>query len=108
METEIERVYFSIGDTAKIFDLTPATLRFWEKEFTEIKPFKNKKGERYYTRQDIEIIRTIHYLTKTKGYTLKGAKEAMKSNFVGETCNAHIAETLLKVKNMLLEIKENL
>lgn len=91
-----------------MFDLTPATLRFWEKEFTDIKPFKNKKGERYYNRQDIEIIRTIHYLTKTKGYTLKGAKEAMKSNFLNETCNAHIAETLLKIKSFLLEIKESL
>ena len=47
MNMDIERSYFSIGDTAKMFNLTPATLRFWEKEFTEIKPFKNKKGERY-------------------------------------------------------------
>lgn len=108
MDTEIERSYFSIGDTAKMFNLTPATLRFWEKEFTEIKPFKNKKGERYYTRQDIDIIKTIHYLTKTKGYTLKGAREAMKNNFIEETCNAHIAETLLKVKQLLLAIKEAL
>jgi len=83
-------------------------LRFWEKEFTEIKPFKNKKGERYYTRQDIDIIKTIHYLTKTKGYTLKGAKEAMKSNFMQETCNAHIADTLLKIKALLLDIKDAL
>ena len=105
---DIERSYFSIGDTAKMFGLTPSTLRFWEKEFAEIKPFKNKKGERYYTRQDIDIIKTIHYLTKTKGYTLKGAKEAMKSNFIQETCNAHIADTLLKVKQLLLDIKEAL
>ena len=108
MNLDIERSYFSIGDTAKMFGLTPSTLRFWEKEFTEIKPFKNKKGERYYTRQDIDIIKTIHYLTKTKGYTLKGAKEAMKSNFMQETCNAHIANTLLKIKELLLDIKDAL
>ncbi|MCQ2270203.1 MAG: MerR family transcriptional regulator [Bacteroidales bacterium] len=108
MEEDIERSYFSIGDTSKMFDLTPATLRYWEKEFSEIKPFKNKKGERYYSRQDIDLIKTIHYLTKTKGYTLKGAKEAMKNNFMKETYNAHIASTLLKIKDLLLEIKEGL
>ena len=47
-------------------------------------------------------------LTKTKGYTLKGAKEAMKSNFMQETCNAHIANTLLKIKELLLDIKDAL
>lgn len=107
-DMEIERTYYSIGDTAKMFDLNPSTLRFWEKEFTEIKPFKNKKGERYYTRQDIDIIKTIHYLTKVKGYTLKGAKDALKGNFIKEACNAQIADTLLKVKQLLLEIKEGL
>lgn len=108
MDQETERKYFSIGETAKMLGLTHATLRFWEKEFPDIKPFKNKKGERYYNRQDIEIIKTILYLTKTKGYTLKGTKEAMKSDYMKETCNAHIADTLTKVKNLLLEIKEEL
>ena len=108
INTDIERSYYSIGDTAKMFGLTPATLRFWEKEFVEIKPFKNKKGERYYTRQDIELIKTIHYLTKVKGYTLKGAKDALKGNFIKEACNAQIADTLLKIKQLLLKIKEAL
>lgn len=108
MENEIQRSYYSIGDVAKMFDLTPATLRYWEKEFSEIKPFKNKKGERYYTLHDVDTIKTIHYLTKIKGFTLKGAKDALKSNFIQETCNAQIAETLVKMKKMLLDIKAGL
>ncbi len=108
MENEIQRSYFSIGDVAKMFDLTPATLRYWEKEFSEIKPFKNKKGERYYSRHDVDTIKTIYYLTKTKGYTLKGAKDALKQDFVQATSNAQIADTLLKIKKMLLDIKANL
>ncbi|MDL2308844.1 MerR family transcriptional regulator [Bacteroidales bacterium OttesenSCG-928-B11] len=105
---EIEKVYFSIGETAKMFDVNASLLRYWEKEFDVIKPFKNKKGDRYYTKNDLETIRTIHYLTKIKGYTLQGAKEAMKRNPVQEKDNAYITDTLLKMKNLLLEIKEDL
>lgn len=105
---EIEKVYFSIGETAKMFDVNASLLRYWEKEFEMIKPFKNKKGDRYYTKKDIETIRTIHYLTKIKGYTLQGAKDALKSNLVKESGNAQIVDTLLKIKKLLLEIKEDL
>ncbi|MDR2980353.1 MAG: MerR family transcriptional regulator [Bacteroidales bacterium] len=105
---EIEKVYFSIGETAKMFDVNASLLRYWEKEFEMIKPFKNKKGDRYYTKKDIETIRTIHYLTKIKGYTLQGAKDALKNNLVKESGNAQIVDTLLKIKKLLLEIKEDL
>ena len=77
------------------------------KEFDTIKPYKNKR-ESIFCISNIETIRTIHYLTKTKGYTLQGAKDAMKNNLEKETQNAKIADTLAKVKNILLEIKEEL
>lgn len=105
---EIEKVYFSIGETAKMFDVNASLLRYWEKEFEMIKPFKNKKGDRYYTKKDIETIRTIHYLTKIKGYTLQGAKDALKNNLMAEKDNAYIVDTLLKMKKLLIEIKEDL
>ena len=105
---EIEKFYFSIGEVAKMFDVNHSLLRFWEKEFSMIKPHKNKKGDRFYTKKDIEIIRTIYYLTKTKGYTLQGAKDALKNNFIKEAGTAQVVETLSKIKNILLEIKEEL
>lgn len=105
---EIEKVYYSIGETAKMFEVNPSLLRYWEKEFDMIKPYKNKKGDRFFTRKDIEIIRTIHYLTKVKGYTLQGAKDALKNNLIKESSNAHVVDTLLKIKKILLEIKEEL
>ncbi len=108
MQEEIKKVYFSIGEVAEMFEVNTSLLRYWEKEFDTIKPYKNKKGNRYFTLNDIETIRTIHYLTKTKGYTLQGAKDAMKNNLEKETRNAKIADTLAKVKNILLEIKEEL
>ena len=105
---EIERAQYSIGETAKMFGVNTSLLRYWEKEFDMIKPNKNKKGDRFFTTKDIETIRTIYYLTKVKGYTLQGAKEALKSNFAKEAGNAMVVETWLKIKNKLLEIKQEL
>lgn len=105
---EIEKIYYSMGETAEMFGVNQSLLRYWEKEFDLIKPYKNKKGDRYFTKKDIEIIRTIYYLTKTKGYTLQGAKDALKNNFIKEGTNAQVVDTLLKIKKLLLEIKEEL
>lgn len=103
-----DKLYYSIGETSKLFDLPISTLRFWENEFDMLKPRKNKKGDRFFSRNDISIIRTIHYLTKIKGYTLKGAKEVLKENMLQEADNAEIIASLAKIKEMLLQIKMEL
>ncbi len=103
-----DKLYYSIGETSKFFDLPVSTLRYWENEFDLLKPRKNKKGDRFFSKNDISLIRTIHYLTKVKGYTLKGAKEAMKGNLVQEADNAEIIASLTKIKEMLLQIKDEL
>jgi len=106
--TEKEKLYYSIGETASMFNIPVSTLRYWENEFDVLKPHKNKKGDRFFTKNDIALIRTIHYLTKVKGYTLKGAKEAMKSNLTQEGENATIIKALTDIKEMLLKIKKGL
>jgi DNA-binding transcriptional MerR regulator len=108
MQEEVQKVYYTIGETAEMFQVNPSLLRYWEKEFDVIKPFKNKKGDRYFSLKDIETIRTIHYLTKVKGYTLQGAKDAMKHNPDAASGHAQIVETLTKIKEWLLKIKEEL
>ena len=108
MEKEIEKIYWSIGELAEEFQVAPSLLRHWEKEIDMIKPYKSDKGTRYYSQKDIEIIRTVHHLVKEKGYTLKGAQEAVKNNFVKESSEAFLVNTLTKMKELLLEIKENL
>lgn len=102
---EQEKLWFSIGETAEALNIPASTLRFWEKEFDMIKPRKNKKGDRFYSKNDIAILRTIQYLTKMKGYTLQGAKTAIKNNFMKEAETAAIVDTLTKIRNKLLEIK---
>lgn len=103
-----ERLYYSMGEATAIFGLPASTLRFWEKEFDMLKPRKNKKGDRFFSKNDMDIIRTIYYLTKIKGYTLQGAKDALKRDMIREADNAAIVTSLLKVKEMLLKIKEGL
>ena len=103
-----EKLYYSIGETSEIFGLPASTLRYWEKEFDMIKPRKNKKGDRFFSKNDIALIRTIHYLTRVKGYTLQGAKDALKRNFIEEADNATIISSLMEIKEMLQKIKKEL
>ena len=103
-----EKMYYSMGETCEIFNLPASTLRFWEKEFDVLKPRKNKKGDRFFSKNDISLIRTIHYLTKVKGYTLQGARDAIKGNLIKEADNASIIASLTEIKDMLLSIKKEL
>lgn len=101
-----EKLYFSIGEVAEKFNLAPSALRFWEKEFDTIKPFKNKKGNRFYTQEDIDQISLINHLVKERGLTLKGAKAKIKENKDEVEHNHEIVQKLQEIKNYLIEIKE--
>ena len=77
-EKEIEKLYFTIGEVAQLFNVNTSHIRFWSKEFDVIRPATNKKGNRLYTQSDIENFKKIYHLVKEKGFTLKGAKTEMK------------------------------
>jgi DNA-binding transcriptional MerR regulator len=107
-EPKSEKHYYSIGEVAAKFGLAPSTLRFWEKEFDTIKPFKNKKGDRFYTQGDIDHLSLINHLVKERGMTLKGAKTKIKEN-KSETENTfEIVQKLQQIRGYLLEIREEL
>ena len=103
-----EKLYFSISEVAEKFNLAPSALRFWEKEFDTIKPFKNKKGNRFYTQEDIDHIAMINHLVKERGLTLKGAKAKIKENKDEVDHNYEIVKKLQEIKKYLIEIKETL
>jgi DNA-binding transcriptional MerR regulator len=105
---ESEKQYFSISETAEMFGVKTSLLRSWENSFELLKPFKNQKGTRFFTQKDVEVIRTILYLTKEKGYTLQGARDAIRGNFSNTATPAEIVHKLNTVKDFLLEIKKNL
>jgi DNA-binding transcriptional MerR regulator len=101
-------MFFSIGEVAEKFNVNTSLIRFWEKEFDCIKPYKTKKGTRYFTREDIETFQTVFYLVKQCGYTLQGAKEKLSANKKEVEKNIHIYNSLSKIKQFLLDIKSDL
>lgn len=107
-EKKVEKLYFSIGEVADMFDVNTSLIRFWEKEFDIIKPKKNKKGNRFFTKEDIENFHIIYHLVKERGMTLKGAKQKLKENKEGAEHNFEIVKSLQEIRNMLIEIKEDL
>ncbi len=107
-EKEIEKLYYSITEVSKMFNVNSSLIRFWEKEFKEINPKKNKKGNRLFTKEDIETIRLIHHLVKEKRMTLEGARKNLKDNKKNIVDNLDIVKSLNNVKEKLLAIKEQL
>ncbi len=75
----IQKRYFSISEVAKLLDVKPSLLRFWEREFKQIQPKTNARGKRAYKQEDIDVIRRIYDLVKVQGLTLEGARKALTS-----------------------------
>ena len=105
---KIEKVLYSIGEVAGMFDVNVSLIRFWEKEFDIIKPIKNNKGNRQFTPQDIDNFQLIYFLVKEKGMTLKGAQKKLKDNKQSTIQNYEIVKRLQSIKEELLTIKSQL
>ena len=107
-----DKLYYSIGEVAKAFNVNASLIRYWEQEFPIIKPKKNKKGNRYFTPEDIKNLKIIYHLVKEKGYTLDGARIALTTNQkINETVEVldrleFVKSELLKLKNSLLDRDE--
>ena len=107
-EKESEKLYYAMGEVAKLLGVNASLIRFWEKEFDIIQPKKNKKGNRLFTRQDLDNLLLIQRLVKERGFTLQGAKDKLKQN-KSEAMNQHeMVNSLEKVKAFLLQLKEAL
>ena len=107
-EREIKKTFYSIGEVAKMFDVNTSLIRFWEKEFDIIKPIKSKKGNRQFTQQDVDNFYIIYHLVKERGFTLQGAKDKLKDNKESSIENAEIVKSLGKIKDFLLNLKNEL
>ncbi len=104
----LTKLYYTISDVSSMFGLNDSTLRYWETEFTQLHPKKNRKGDRRYTKEDIAIINKIYILLKEKAYTIKGAKEELKSMVKTERINKKLISKLKQIKNKLEKIQEQL
>ena len=103
-EPKIEKIYFSVGEVAQMLGENPSLIRYWENQFDALKPFKNKKGNRMFSPDDIELIKLIHYLVKQRGLTIKGARQKLKENRDETIENYEIVKKLQSIRNELNEI----
>jgi DNA-binding transcriptional MerR regulator len=112
----IKKLYYSISEVSKITDLEQYVLRYWESEFEQLKPSKNRAGNRIYTNRDIQLILFIKKLLRDERYTIEGAKQVLK-NWSPETETGEQLELLTvepkaprikdeKLRNDIIEIKK--
>ena len=87
-------------------NMNTSLIRYWEKEFDIIKPQRNKKGNRLFTKKDVENFYIIYHLVKERGLTLEGAKRKMHDNREDTINNFEVVKSLESIKEMLLEVKE--
>ena len=107
-EKEIEKLFYHIGEVAQMFDVSVSSIRYWEKEFDILKPKKNKKGNRMFTKKDVENLRIIYHLTKERGFTLEGAKRKLRENKTDTIDNIEIISHLKNIRKFLVDFREEL
>jgi len=105
----MEKYLYSIGEVAEILGENVSLVRFWSNEFPKfIKPQRNAKGNRLYTKEDIETFKHIHMLVKIEGLTLEGAAKRLKGDRRDVISKARVLDSLRAIRQQLAEIREDL
>ena len=105
-----EKLYYSMGEVAEMFDVNQSLIRHWESQFSVLRPKRNKKGNRLFTPQDVENLKRIYHLVKERGMTLEGAKKALRKapSESGVDRDAELMERLQRIRALLVEVREDL
>ena len=105
----MEKYLYTIGEVAEILGESVSLVRFWANEFPKfIKPQRNAKGNRLFTKEDVETFKHIHLLVKVEGLTLEGAAKRLRGEKKDVISKARGLETLKKIRQQLSEIRETL
>ncbi len=107
-EPKIEKVYYSIGEVAEMFEVNPSLIRYWESQFENINPKKTAGGKRHYMLKDIEQIHLVYHLVKEKGMTLTGAQQKLKDNRNDAESNHQIVKKLKQIRDLLTGMRDEL
>lgn len=102
---ELDKLYINIGELAQKFNVSVSLIRYWEKEFKQLKPEKTIKGTRKYSKKNIETFNLIYRLIKIEGYTIEGAKEKLNSKPQIQS-NQEAIEKLTEIRNFLTKLKD--
>ena len=105
----MEKLYYTISETAEILGESTSLVRFWSNSFPKyIKPYRNAKGNRMFTAEDIDTLKQIHYLVNVKGLTLEGVDKALKENKGSVDRSVKVLESLKIIRDQLVEVKKAL
>lgn len=102
------KLYYSISEVARMFNVNESLLRFWEKEFPQLAPQKAGRGIRQYRQEDIETVKLIHYLVKERGMTLTGARQRMKDNKETTLRTFEVVDRLKNIREELVSMRDAL
>ncbi|NQU52221.1 MAG: MerR family transcriptional regulator [Bacteroidetes bacterium] len=105
---KIEKVIFTIGEVADMIGESTSMIRYWENQFDTLKPQKNKKGNRLFSKDDIDLVKLIFHLVKERGLTIKGANQKLKENRDETIHNYEIVKRLQNVRDELIGIRDEL
>ena len=101
MDTRLTKSYYKIREVVEIIGVPHSTLRYWEKEFSELKPRRSAANQRFYTPADIELLQIISFLLNVKGMKIEAAKEQIKHNRSNISKKIKIVEDLKEVREDL-------
>lgn len=107
----VEKLYYSMGEVTEMLDVEPTAIRYWCSQFSCLRPKRNAKGNRMFTKQDVERLKRIHHLLKEKKMTIEGAQKAMRKSASipeGEDREIALLEQLQSLRAALLEMIEGL
>lgn len=102
------KLYYRIGEVADMLGVNPSLIRYWEKEFSILKPKKSRSGIRHYTAKDIEQLKYVHYLVKNQGHTIEGAKKLIKQKQSDDAMRFDLLKRLEAVKSFMSELRSGL
>ncbi|HAG15363.1 MAG TPA: MerR family transcriptional regulator [Bacteroidales bacterium] len=108
MEHPKDKIYYSIGEVANMFGVNQSLIRFWENEFSIIKPRKNAKGTRFFSPADVDNFHLIFHLVKERGYTLAGAKQILREKHKQINEDFELIKRLKNVRSFLIELKNTI
>ena len=106
---ETDKIYYSLKETCEITGLKSSTLRFWEKNFTGLSPRKDGHNNRYYTREDIELIKRIKYIRDELKITrIEAINKELNNNSKDSDAKQRATDILLRIRNELVEIRSKI
>ena len=107
----VEKLYYSMGEVTEMFDVEPTVIRYWCTQFSCLRPKRNAKGNRMFTKQDIQKLKRIYHLLKEKKMTIEGAQKAMRKRSIEvaeKDSDMALLEQLQRVRAMLVEMRNGI